>query len=425
MSLETEMHLESEYVMGTFARKPVEFVEGSGMYLRDDRGNDYLDFLSGIAVCSLGHCHPALVAALQEQAAKLMHVSNYFYIERRGELAKRLSELLNQGAVPGGGAESWRTFFANSGAEANECAIKLARLYARKQAAAAALAAGGDERAVAAAEAAAPRLIVTLQKSFHGRTLATLAATAQPAKQEAFQPLPQGFAATPINDCDALRQLFAEQGDRICAVMVEPVQGESGVHPCTAEFMAEIRRLTSQHGALFMCDEVQTGIFRCAAPFAFQRFGVQPDVVTMAKGIGGGFPMGACAAKASVASAFAPGDHGTTFGGGCLAVAAAQCVLDVIEQERLGANVADVGDYLRERLAALPQVSEVRGLGLLVGADLAEGCSAPAVVAAALENGLVLNATGPSTLRFAPPLICSRADVDAMVAVLGRCLTVG
>ena len=427
MSLETEAHLESEYVMGTFARKPVEFVEGAGMYLRDAEGKDYLDFLSGIAVCSLGHCHPALVAALQEQAAKLMHVSNYFYIERRGELAQRLSELLNRGTAAGDGVqpEQWRTFFANSGAEANECAIKLARLYARKRAVAAALAAGGDERAVSAAEAGAPRLIVTLEKSFHGRTLATLAATAQPAKQEAFQPLPQGFAATPINDCGALGKLFAEQGDQICAVMVEPVQGESGVHPCTAEFMTEIRRLTSQHGALFICDEVQTGIFRCGAPFAFQRFGVQPDVVTMAKGIGGGFPMGACAARSSVASAFAPGDHGTTFGGSCLAVAAAQCVLDVVEQEQLEANVAATGDYLRECLAALPGVAEVRGLGLMVGADLTEGISAPTTVAAALESGLVLNATGPSTLRFVPPLICSRGDVDAMVAILERCLTVG
>lgn len=419
MSLETEMHLESEYVMGTFARKPVEFVEGSGMYLRDGAGKDYLDFLSGIAVCSLGHCHPALVGALQDQAAKLMHVSNYFYIERRGELARRLSDLLNQQEeVP---RENWKTFFANSGAEANECAIKLARLYARKRVAAAALATGADEQAVAKAEEGAPRVIVTLQKSFHGRTLATLAATAQPAKQEAFQPLPQGFAATPINDCDALRQLFAERAHEICAVMVEPVQGESGVHPCTPEFMAEIRRLTSESDALFICDEVQTGIFRCGAPFAFQRLGVQPDVVTMAKGIGGGMPMGACAAKSSVAAAFAPGDHGTTFGGSCLAVAAAHCVLDVAEEQDFAESVTAVGAYLQERLAVLPAVSEVRGLGLLVGADLC-AASAPAVVAAALENGLVLNATGPSTLRFVPPLICAREDVDAMIAILERCL---
>ena len=420
MSLEAEMHLESEYVMGTFARKPVEFVEGAGMYLRDDAGKDYLDFLSGIAVCSLGHCHPALVAALQEQAGKLMHVSNYFYIERRGELARRLSDLLNRGA--GDNAQPWRTFFANSGAEANECAIKLARLYARKQAASAALASGADERGVAAAEAGAPRLIVTLRKSFHGRTLATLAATAQPAKQEAFQPLPEGFTAAPINDCEALRRLFDERGSEICAVLVEPVQGESGVHPCTPEFMAEIRRLTSQHGALFMCDEVQTGIFRCGEPFAFQLLGVVPDVVTMAKGIGGGMPMGACAAKDSVAAAFAPGDHGTTFGGSCLAVAAAHCVLDVAEEESLAQRASDVGDYLRRRLAELPAVCEVRGLGLLVGADLAAGLSAPAVVAAALESGLVLNATGPSTLRFVPPLICTREDVDAMMDVLVRCI---
>ncbi len=420
MSLETETHLESEYVMGTFARKPVEFVEGAGMYLRDDAGRDYLDFLSGIAVCSLGHCHPALVAALQEQAAKLMHVSNYFYIERRGELARRLSDLLSRGE--GDGAQPWRTFFANSGAEANECAIKLARLYARKRAAADALAVGADEQGVAEAEAAAPRLIVTLQRSFHGRTLATLAATAQPAKQEAFQPLPEGFAATPINDCEALRCLFDERGPEICAVLVEPVQGESGVHPCTPEFMAQIRELTSRCGALFMCDEVQTGIFRCGEAFAFQRLGVVPDVVTMAKGIGGGMPMGACAARDSVAAAFAPGDHGTTFGGSCLAVAAAHCVLDVVEEESLAQRVVETGDYLRRCLAELPAVAEVRGLGLLVGADLTAGLSAPAVVAAALESGLVLNATGPSTLRFVPPLICTREDVDAMMGILVRCI---
>ena len=254
MTLAREMALESEYVMGTFARKPVEFVEGHGMTLIDDAGNEYLDFLSGIGVCSLGHCHPSIVQAVSDQAAKLIHVSNYYYIEHRGEVAQLLSNMLNA-YVDEPSPETWKTFFANSGAEANECAIKLARLYARRRTEAA----GKDAEL-------APRLIVTLAKSFHGRTLATLAATAQPAKQEAFQPLPAGFTATPINDVEALERLFETQGDRICAVMIECIQGESGVHPCTEEFIGAIRRLTEEHGALMICDEVQSGIFRTGLP---------------------------------------------------------------------------------------------------------------------------------------------------------------
>ena len=329
MTLAREMALESEYVMGTFARKPVEFVEGHGMTLIDDAGNEYLDFLSGIGVCSLGHCHPSIVQAVSDQAAKLIHVSNYYYIEHRGEVAQLLSNMLNA-YVDEPSPETWKTFFANSGAEANECAIKLARLYARRRTEAA----GKDAEL-------APRLIVTLAKSFHGRTLATLAATAQPAKQEAFQPLPAGFTATPINDVEALERLFETQGDRICAVMIECIQGESGVHPCTEEFVGAIRRLTEEHGALMICDEVQSGIFRTGLPDGVLNVGVQ----------------------------------------------------------------------------------EVRGVGLMNGIDLThEAPSAPDVVAAGLEAGLVLNATGPHTLRFLPPLICTEADVDVLVQKLEQLL---
>lgn len=422
MSLERQQELEERYVMHTFGRKPVEFVRGAGMVLEDDKGRAYLDFIAGIGVISLGHCHPAVVDALRQQAEKLIHVSNYYYIEGRGEVARRLSDLLNHGAPED--AEPWQSFFANSGAEANECAFKLARLHAKKRAMAAAEAAGADEDGVRAAAAAAPRLIVTLDASFHGRTLATLAATAQPAKQEVFQPLPDGFVRTPLNDVEALEALFATQGDAICAVMVECVQGESGVHPCTAEFLAAVRRLTAECGALFMCDEIQCGMYRCGTyPFGFQHFGVTPDVVTIAKGIASGFPMGMCAARAQVAASFDPGDHGSTFGGSCLAVAAAEATVRALAAEDAAGNAERTGAYLREKLAALPQVEEVRGLGLMVACDLAEGASAPDVVLAGLDAGLLLNSTGPRTLRFLPPLVCTNEDVDVLAEKLAALLS--
>lgn len=418
-----EQQLESAYVMGTYARKPVELVRGRGMRVEDAEGRTYLDFVSGVGAVSLGHCHPALVSAIEEQASTLVHVSNYYYIEHRGEVAHLVSDLLNE-CVDEAEREPWQSFFANSGAEANECAFKLARLHAKKRAMAAAEAAGADEDGVRAAAAAAPRLIVTLDASFHGRTLATLAATAQPAKQEAFQPLPDGFVRTPINDIKALEALFATQGDAICAVMVECVQGESGVHPCTAEFLAAVRRLTAECGALFMCDEIQCGMYRCGTyPFGFQHFGVTPDVVTIAKGIASGFPMGMCAARAQVAASFDPGDHGSTFGGSCLAVAAAEATVRALAAEDAAGNAERTGAYLREKLAALPQVEEVRGLGLMVACDLAEGVSAPDVVLAGLDEGLLLNFTGPRTLRFLPPLVCSKEDVDVLVQKLAALLS--
>ena len=400
-----EQQLESAYVMGTYARKPVELVRGRGMQVEDSEGRTYLDFVSGVGAVSLGHCHPALVSAIEEQASTLVHVSNYYYIEHRGEVAHLVSDLLNE-CVDEAEREPWQSFFANSGAEANECAFKLARLHAKKRAMAAAEAAGADEDGVRAAAAAAPRLIVTLDASFHGRTLA------------------DGFVRTPINDIKALESLFASQGDGICAVMVECVQGESGVHPCTAEFLAAVRRLTAECGALFMCDEIQCGMYRCGThPFGFQHFGVTPDVVTIAKGIASGFPMGMCAARAQVAASFDPGDHGSTFGGSCLAVAAAEATVRALAAEDAAGNAERTGAYLREKLTALPQVEEVRGLGLMVACDLAEGVSAPDVVLAGLDEGLLLNFTGPRTLRFLPPLVCSKEDVDVLVQKLAALLS--
>lgn len=399
MSLEQTQDLESQYVMHTFARKPVKLVSGSGMKVVDDEGKEYVDFIAGIGVNCLGHCHPKVAGAIAEQAQRLMHVSNYYYIEGRAELARTVSDLLNE-QVPEAERTPWQSFFSNSGAESNECATKLARLWSKR------FSHGGQN-------------IVTLDRSFHGRTLATLAETAQPAKQDLFRPLPGGFLHTPINDIPALEQLFAEHPEGICAILVEPIQGESGVHPCTAEFLQAAERIAHENGALLMCDEVQTGIYRCGThPFAFQHFGVTPDVVSIAKGIAGGFPMGMCAARADIARAFEPGDHGTTFGGSCLAVAAASATLQAIKGEGIAENATEVGVYLRERLAALPGVVEVRGLGLMCACDLAEGVSAPDVVMRGLDEGLLLNFTGPHTLRFLPPLVCSKADVDLLTEKL-------
>lgn len=398
MSLKEQKRLEDEYVMHTIGRKPVCLVSGSGMYVQDDEGCDYLDFIGGIGVCSLGHCHPAVADAIAAQAKTLIHVSNYYYIEKRGEVAKVVSDLLN-GEVPENERTPWQSFFANSGAEANECAMKLARLYAKEY---------GNKGTI----------IVTLDGSFHGRTMETLAATAQPAKQEAFQPLPGGFLHTPINDIDALEQLFAKNADCIAAVMVECIQGESGVHPCTVDFLQAAERLAHNAGALLICDEVQSGIYRTGKPFGFQNFSIVPDIVSIAKGIASGFPMGMCAARAQVARAFQPGDHGSTFGGSNLACAAALATLHTLDARDILENVQQTGAYLRERLDALDGVEEVRGYGLMDACDLAEGTEATAVVLAGLEQGLLLNATGPHTLRFLPPLICSKADVDILVEKL-------
>ncbi len=417
MSLQEQQELESKYVMHTFGRKPVELVSGQGMTVTDAQGREYLDFIAGIGVCGLGHCHPAVVSALQQQAEKLIHVSNYYYIEGRGELAQQLSDLLN--ASQDDSAEPWQTFFANSGAEANECAIKLARLCARKQAKESAREAGATEAEVTAAVEAAPRTVVVLDRSFHGRTLATLAATAQPAKQEAFQPLPGGFTSTPINDIAALERLFEQRGGEICAVMLECVQGESGVHPCTQEFLRAVRSLTEKQGAVMICDEVQTGIYRCGTPFSFQHFGVVPDIVSMAKGIASGMPMGACAATQQVAEAFQPGDHGSTFGGSCLAIAAARATLAEYENG-YSEQIDRVGAYMREALSKLPKAVEVRGIGLMNAVELEGDVDAPALVTRALDEGLLLNATGAHTLRFLPPLICQESDIDTMVDRLSK-----
>ena len=422
MSFEMEHELDAAYVMPTFGRSPVEFVRGAGMTLADSEGREYLDFLAGIGVCSLGHGRPALTRALEEQAQKLLHVSNYFYVEHRGAVAALLSKLANgdaagarelaeavrsgdeqavrAAAAPAAGEQVWQTFFANSGAEANECSMKLARLYAKRAGN------GGNT-------------IVCLRGGFHGRTLETLAATMQDRLQDAFRPLPGGFVACTPNDVGELRAIFERLGNEVCAVMIEPIQGESGVHPLDAAFVQAAAELVHGVDGVLISDEVQAGVFRCGAPFAIQLAGVTPDIMSLAKGIAGGVPMGACVARAEVAQVFHPGDHGTTFGGSCLAVAAAEAVLCELVLGGYAERAREVGAYLAERLAELPHVVEVRGAGLMRGCDVDDAAGdAHDIVARALDAGAVINATGAHTLRFLPPLICTKADVDALMDVL-------
>lgn len=399
---ESQKRLEDEYVMHAYARKPVEFVEGHGMTLVDSEGREYLDFLAGIAVMGLGHSHPAVVKAVQDQAGKLMHTSNYYYAEGRGELARKISDLINVGTEPDT-ARPYKSFFTNSGAESNEGAFKLARRYA-------------DMRGRKGA-----KTILYLGHSFHGRTIATIAATGQPSKQDIFRPLPQGFVQIAQNDMGSFFDVLDDSDTgEVCGVIVECIQGESGIHPCDVEYLQALREETAKRDILLIDDEVQCGFFRCGTyPFAFQHYGIVPDVVTMAKGIASGFPMGAFAARADVADAMQPGDHGSTFGGNSLAVAAANATIDAMIESEVGANAAEVGSYLAGRLSELDMVEEVRGRGLMLGAQLG-GDYAADVVSKGLEAGLVLNAPCPDVLRFVPPLICTRDDVDVLMERLAK-----
>lgn len=399
MSFEEAKKLDDHFVMHTFNRKPVMLVEGSGMEVKDEEGKTYLDFIAGIGADSLGHCHPAVSEAIAAQAKRLIHVSNYYHIENRGEVAKLISDLLNT-CVPKFFRAPWPVFFANSGAEANECAIKLARLYSKK-------------------EGTGGQTIITMDGSFHGRTLATLSATAQPAKQEAFAPLPGGFIHVPMNDMNAVHRAFFENPGDVCAIMLECVQGESGVHPWDPDTLFEVAQFARKNGMLIIVDEVQSGFYRCGEfPFAFQNMGITPDIITMAKGIASGFPMGACAARIEVAEAFEPGDHGSTFGGSNLAMAAAHATLATLSRGHFDEDVQELGDYFAEGLDKIDGITEVRGMGLMIGADLEEGVDANLVVAKGLDEGFLLNATGPQTLRFLPPLIVTRKEIDQLLAAL-------
>jgi acetylornithine aminotransferase len=378
------------HVMNTYARQSLAFARGEGVFLIDAAGKRYLDALAGVAVVSVGHCHPKLVRAITEQAAQLIHTSNIFEITLQERLAERLCRLSGMDNV----------FFCNSGCEANEAAIKLARLYGHKK---------GVE---------VPTIIVT-EGSFHGRTMATLTATGSRKVQAGFEPLLAGFARVPYDDVAAVRQVAANNKN-VVAMLVEPITGEGGVYIPDPGYLRELRAICDQHGWLLMLDEVQTGIGRTGKWFGFQHAGVRPDVMPLAKGLGGGVPIGACLAAGAAAGLFQPGKHGSTFGGNPLACAAALAVLDIMEQEGVIENAAKTGDYLvgrlREELGALPQVRQIRGRGLMIGIELDRPCGE--LVPMALERGLIINVTSDNVVRLVPPLVFNLEHAGLLLATL-------
>jgi predicted acetylornithine/succinylornithine family transaminase len=383
MTLSELQRIDSERVIDSYIRQPVEFVRGEGAWLWDSEGNEYLDFLCGISVTSLGHCHPDVVAAVREQAGVLMHTSNLFYTEPGIVLAERLSRSSLGGKV----------FLCNSGTEANEAAIKLARKAKR----------GGD--------------VVVVHGAFHGRTYGSLSATPQEAKQAPFAPLVPGFRAVAL-DPHAIEDAVDEN---TAAVLLEPIQGETGVHVLSDELLEAARRACDAHGAALIFDEIQTGMGRTGTLWAYEQTGVVPDALTSAKALGGGLPIGALVTGERLAGVLEPGDHGSTFAGGPLVCAGALKALELTADEQFLARVVAAGERLRAGLEALPHVLEVRGRGLMLACEL--DTSAPEVVTGALlRERLVLNATGPSTLRLLPPLTLGEEDIDEGLRRLGRAL---
>lgn len=385
--------LESRLYMHTFSPRqhPITLVRGEGARVWDDTGKEYLDFVAGIAVNVLGHCPPALVRAVQEQVATLIHTTNLFYTKPQIELAQLLVE---HSALD-------RVFFTNSGAESNECAIKLARKWGK-------LHRGGAYE------------IITAWNSFHGRTLATVAATGNRHYQEPFEPLPPGFTHVPFNDLDALR---AAVTDKTVAIMLEPVQGESGVFPATSEYLQGVRRLCDEQHLLLILDEVQSGMGRTGTLWAYEQYGVEPDIMTLAKGLAGGLPIGACLAKEAV-DVFAPGDHGSTFAGGPLVCAGGVAVLREVLERELPARARVLGERLVKGLQELQQeadagIKEVRAAGLWIGVQFVDE-RATEVLTRCREQGVLVNKTSNDTVRLAPPLIISEADCDRFLDVFGR-----
>jgi acetylornithine/N-succinyldiaminopimelate aminotransferase len=377
MSATSESRTMGDHLMPTYARHPVRFVRGAGARLWDDGGNEYLDFLSGISVSSVGHCHPRVVEAIRAQAGELIHVGNLFFTEPMTRLATRLAESSLGGTV----------FFTNSGAEAVEAALKLARKAKS----------GGD--------------VVVLQRGFHGRTYGALSATPQESKQAPFAPLVPGFVAVE----PTAEAVAAAVNDRTAAVLLEPVQGESGVWPLDDALLRTAREACDAHGAALLYDEIQCGLGRCGTMWAYQRSGVVPDAMTTAKALGGGLPIGALITGERLAQVLQPGDHGSTFAGGAVVTAAAHAALDVLEDPALHTRARELGERIAARLEELPGVRAVRHRGLMVGFDIT-GTDAPGIVRRALlEQRLVCNATGPETIRFLPPLIIGEAEADAAV----------
>ena len=379
------------HVMNTYQRLPVTFSHGEGVWLIDTDGKRYLDALCGISVTNLGHAHPAVSAAIKKQADLLLHTSNLYHITPQQQLAEKLCSIAAMDNV----------FFSNSGAEANEAAIKLARLHASHK---------GNSHPI----------IITMTGSFHGRTLATITATANDKIKAGFGPLPPGFVYGEYNNIDSAKQLFAEHGNNIAAVFVEPVQGEGGINVGDADYLLQLQQLCHNHQALFMLDEVQSGNGRCGHYFAFQGLGLSPDVVTTAKGLGNGVPIGACLAKGAAAETLSPGTHGSTFGGNPLATAAALAVIDTIEKEQLCKRAAVLGNSIRadfkKALANNPAVIDIRGSGLMIGIELDQPCGQ--LVTDALTAGLLINVTAGSTIRLLPPLTMTDENAATLVEKL-------
>ena len=386
MNTQELIKIEDDYFINTFTRQPIVLDHGEGAKVWDIDGNEYLDMFAGIAVNCLGHNHPKLVKAIQDQAEKLIHISSIYYNEPALIYAKRLVDK----------TDFDRIFYANSGAEANEGAIKLAVKYTGKSE------------------------VISTVDSFHGRTIMTLAATGHEEYHEPFkQIMPQGFINVPYNDIEAIKEAVNEN---TAAIIVEPVQGEGGVHVPDIEYLKEIQKICNENDIVFIVDEVQTGFGRCGTLFAYELFGVKPDVMTMAKGIGGGAPMGGILATEKVASAFVPGDHGTTFGGGPLVTAAANAVLDVFEEEDILSNVNEVGEYFISELKKLDKeiIADVRGKGLMVGLELAK--PGAEYVDKLREAGFLINCTAGNVLRFVPPLTITKAEIDQFVKALDEIL---
>ena len=385
MNTEDTIALYDKYVIANYKRLKRVIVKGEGCYIWDADGNKILDMFPGWAVSGIGHCHPKVVEALRRQAGELLHIDNTFYSEPQGKLA----QLISRSGFGG------KCFFANSGAEANEGALKLARLHT----------------------SAEKYKFITTEGSFHGRTFATLTATAQPKHHEGLLPLLPGFSYIPFNDVDALEAAFS---DEVAAVMVEPIQGEGGINIATAEFMAAIRRLCDENGAVMILDEVTTGVGRTGKWFAYQHFEVEPDIITMAKALGGGTAIGAIMATEEVAASLTLGKHATTFGGNCLACAAGVAVLEVIEQDNLLENAVEMGRYTREKLEQLkeehPVIDHVRGVGLMIGVQLT--VAGERIVDGCLEKGLRINCTQGNVLRFMPAMIVTAEQIDMAVDIL-------
>jgi predicted acetylornithine/succinylornithine family transaminase len=390
MSVAELQRLESRYAMPTYARAPVEFVRGDGARLWDTDGKEYLDFFAGLSVHNAGHCHPRIVAAISDQARLLAGVSNLYYTGPAMRLCERLVESSLGGAA----------FLCNSGTEANECAIKLARKHAH-------------ERGIASPE------VVVLDQAFHGRTLGALAATPRLARDDLFGPLPPGFASVPRDDPGALR---AAVGAGTAAVFIEPIQGEAGIFPIADEVLLAAREACDATGALLVLDEIQSGMGRTGSLWAYEQLPVRPDVITAAKALGGGLPVGACVTTPELGGVFEIGDHGSTFAGAPIAATAALAALEVIDDRALLRSVRELGARLMEALAAIDGIAEVRGRGLMVGVSLSEGVDAGAVAARALDAGLVINVPGPGMLRFLPPLVIDEADVEGAAATMERAL---